>query len=945
MLRKVANCPLHELRKFKGRTVFQGNNVRDENSDVALFSELGSSPATMEAGKAVDTYGAQPGFTTEQADGKQAYTQALMKGVETWVELPRDRWPKSWVGKYDRPACRLRIALYGHPDSGGLWEQRCADMLVAVGFAIPDPEGWPSVFFHANLRLLLIVYVDDFKMSGPKDSLQKGWSLIASKIDLDTPGPVGRYLGCEHIYKRGVTLPVEAHPFAHVFDKRIPDPAAKTAAAGIHRTQDFWEHHPDSPVYAMHHVQPRKQMFVPKESLVQDLGLSNVRCTYFEGCAPEGGAEIQWDHITDRKRTPSLWTGVTYLFTKDCGDPKLALAGVTRDKGSAKKAARSQNFSYLDQLRNTNACVTKPVTVVTYDMEPFLKSCVDRYVALAGKNAQSLRKVATPFHEERIARPTVEGEEKPGVLAPIAMRVLMKVLFAARMARFDLLRAVQGLAARVTKWSTDCDKALHRLICYINSTVDYKMHCFIGDDVSECRLWLFADADHAGEYDSRSTGGCVLVLVGPNTYYPLTAFSKKQTSVSLSSTESEVVSANVSLRSVGLPSSGLWAHLQQAGGITPSKSRSSSSKLESLPRERVRTEPDKDGDYWIYEPSRRCLSRVHVKPRSHLYVPSDSKSCPVSINRLGLARTTLMVDDKGNLDLKQDNWKSKGDYPIRGEWKGKTLFRVYGPNDVYYKVESQEIRESLTDWEFLGMEREGSLDLTLFAPKSIEGVFVEDNQATIRILESGKSPAFRHTDSDKTQRVNLSWLEEQFRRKWYRLVHGPTILQAADIFTKPFTKSEKWGTALRLLSIRDRLPIGQSQVRSTPAKPSVAEAHAVPDAQRLLVEVCCDQTSKLSDRTRPAAEGCRVLQFTEAFDFNSSSNRKLVIAQVKHHIKARNVESVLVWVEIGKLSSVAESLPSSGRVWSSFCLSFPVSMLPLNGRGDAPIGAYPKSKS
>ena len=39
-----------KLRKFKGRTVFQGNNVKDENADVALFSELGSSPATMEAG-------------------------------------------------------------------------------------------------------------------------------------------------------------------------------------------------------------------------------------------------------------------------------------------------------------------------------------------------------------------------------------------------------------------------------------------------------------------------------------------------------------------------------------------------------------------------------------------------------------------------------------------------------------------------------------------------------------------------------------------------------------------------------------------------------------------------------------------------------------------------------------------------------------------------------
>ena len=88
--------------------------------------------------------------------------------------------------------------------------------------------------------------------------------------------------------------------------------------------------------------------------------------------------------------------------------------------------------------------------------------------------------------------------------------------------------------------------------------------------------------------------------------------------------------------------------------------------------------------------------------------------------------------------------------------------------------------------------------VSLFPPKSLEGVFVEDNQATIKILENGKSPTFRHTD--KTQRVNLSWLSEQFKRKWYRLIHGPSMMQAADILTKPFTNSEKWKFALVLLS-------------------------------------------------------------------------------------------------------------------------------------------------
>ena len=75
------------MRKFKGRTVFQGNNVKDEAADVALFAELGSSPANMEAGKALDAYGAMPGNKTTQGDGKQAYTQALMQGILTWIRF------------------------------------------------------------------------------------------------------------------------------------------------------------------------------------------------------------------------------------------------------------------------------------------------------------------------------------------------------------------------------------------------------------------------------------------------------------------------------------------------------------------------------------------------------------------------------------------------------------------------------------------------------------------------------------------------------------------------------------------------------------------------------------------------------------------------------------------------------------------------------------------
>ena len=204
--------------------MFQGNNVRDENAEIALFSKLGSAPSTMEAGKAVDAYGAISGHTAEQCDGVQAYTQALMKGVETWVEIPKNRWPKAWIGRCQRPVCKLRIALYGHPHSGGLWEKHCEKMLKMSDFVAVDPDLWPSVFWHPTLRLLMVVYVDDFKMSGPKENLAKGWKLIGARIDVDTPCACNRYLGCDHIFIENIKLSVAAHPFAHLFDKSLPDP-------------------------------------------------------------------------------------------------------------------------------------------------------------------------------------------------------------------------------------------------------------------------------------------------------------------------------------------------------------------------------------------------------------------------------------------------------------------------------------------------------------------------------------------------------------------------------------------------------------------------------------------------------------------------------------------------------------------------------------------------
>ena len=50
MVEKGTEVPEGDPRRyFKYRVVFQGSNVKDQNWDVALFNEMASTPATMEA--------------------------------------------------------------------------------------------------------------------------------------------------------------------------------------------------------------------------------------------------------------------------------------------------------------------------------------------------------------------------------------------------------------------------------------------------------------------------------------------------------------------------------------------------------------------------------------------------------------------------------------------------------------------------------------------------------------------------------------------------------------------------------------------------------------------------------------------------------------------------------------------------------------------------------
>ena len=115
----------HKDRTCKGRVVFGGDDVRTQNREVAVFQDMASQPATMEASCTSDAYGTMAGNATEQADAEQAYAEAMFLGTPTFLRLPKHQWPEAWRQKgYIDPVVPMKLALYGHPDSGAYWEQK-----------------------------------------------------------------------------------------------------------------------------------------------------------------------------------------------------------------------------------------------------------------------------------------------------------------------------------------------------------------------------------------------------------------------------------------------------------------------------------------------------------------------------------------------------------------------------------------------------------------------------------------------------------------------------------------------------------------------------------------------------------------------------------------------------------------------------------------------------
>ena len=197
-----------------------------------------------------------------------------------------------------------------------------------------------------------------------------------------------------------------------------------------------------------------------------------------------------------------------------------------------------------DKLLETTA-TGKPdaetISSWSHDMEGHAENFVEGYFEFANKTTEQFFKVATPCMDDHQFKE--EENESVGELPTVCSQIVLKCLSLARIGRPDIFWSVDKLARAATIWTKACDKRLSRLISYIHHTCECRQYYYVGNTAQQCRLGLFQDSDFAGDFeDSKSTSGGILCIFGSRTFVPISWMCKKQTSVSHSSTEAEIIS-------------------------------------------------------------------------------------------------------------------------------------------------------------------------------------------------------------------------------------------------------------------------------------------------------------------------------------------------------------------------------------------------------------------
>ena len=168
----------------------------------------------------------------------------------------------------------------------------------------------------------------------------------------------------------------------------------------------------------------------------------------------------------------------------------------------------------------------KDIIMWEHRMTGQVGQCIKRYCELTGLTEAQIQSYQTPGIPEGMLKKADWSTH--GKLNVGALSVVMTIMYTARLLRADCYHSTNTMSRLLHKWAPVCDEMLKRQIGYLKFSKKFAMKSMLGDPIECLQMVMFCDADFGEVLESKSTTGAFIVLIGPNTYIPLSWLLKNK---------------------------------------------------------------------------------------------------------------------------------------------------------------------------------------------------------------------------------------------------------------------------------------------------------------------------------------------------------------------------------------------------------------------------------
>jgi transposase InsO family protein len=222
---KVKVDGMNVVERYKARIVAQGF------SQVAGldFEETWAPVVRIESVRVLLAFAALTGFEIIHIDAKTAFLNGD-SDVELYV-----RQPVGFVDKRNpNKVLRLNKSLYGLKQAPRIWYLLLCERICSLGFVQCTSD--PSIYVHAEYKIILAVYVDDILVFGPSKTLCDEFYFEISKyFRMEYKGQVRSFLGL-NVIRNGSSIAINQIGYIEHMLQRFQMTDAKPESTPLNHT-------------------------------------------------------------------------------------------------------------------------------------------------------------------------------------------------------------------------------------------------------------------------------------------------------------------------------------------------------------------------------------------------------------------------------------------------------------------------------------------------------------------------------------------------------------------------------------------------------------------------------------------------------------------------------------------------------------------------------------